>query len=1491
VYEETAINRFAPLDFIARLKFDSFQESKVKELIERRLKVLDAAISDLVQQGGDLFKLAGESVGAGKRAKTIFATAESEGRIIRSCTINGIPDKCQAQTDGDSSSQRRGVVVDMYPSGKQCELYVVSKCCESAGGHSCMEVHKFEVAAIKAAGRTVLSIGDVITFRANDHRVVNSSLCVAEYFPGVLNEELVRLFLKELVASISTSDLRDAKPESLVSRVLEASGLWKGLLNERRLYQQLYKEVLSICLACIPDCGNSPKHMEFLNMFRDCSLIRHLPKILQQDCRQNYNQGSSEFQSFRQEVQTTSHLLRYTVSCLPCEKSYTLAEVLKCLIELLSKPELSLEEEIKFLAYSVLDNCTTAVSSAANCLAIHKQANAVNATTATEQLLPQDPLFWLQLLYGSKAIEKSLPVQLLRGSQLKRAENIVEKRKQALEICKWTEDKYNQDVSALVKNQFFLREVHLQNSLDIDEEESCGPTQQGVVSDLYPTCGGNHWEGYVVSSVQSVQAEKESAHMFRFDSNTTANSNHACNLPIHIGDVVTFRPRKAAFQVANATLQVVEYFPGALNETTALGHLDRIKQASDNIEKLHEIVQYLAVWKYILNEPIIYQKYYQVILGIYKAAHRDATTTNSHLKLIHTFKGSSFIQELVALLEGDTRQQSDDYQKDVCVSTQLLLAFAQCFPNKAHTILKQLVELLSRLKMYKQLHSLVPAIIDSCLVPPDSVKIQDMPRKWIPTIPTKQEFEESIRLKASSSPDLNLPMVKIHGCYESPEEYGRTYFDLLRADCYRELVKTVTHLKTQHTHECRSCTSYYLTLIFLGLARGTGHKIVYNLQFEAKLPRMEGADNSHESQFLKQGNLVCLSIGGKFKNDIVWAVIDRSQQTSSNSSGNTICKVGEMQVELCSEANEFPDEKVMELFKQSKNMVAVESPAYFRAYQPVLEALRTLDINKIHFINDLLDPSTDIKSQLEIINDSSEVDALHLYLPGKQPDEPRVSVMKLKKALASDDKDKFCPDESQREAICKALSHPLSVIQGPPGTGKTYIALKLLQLFLSLSTLPGDKPIIIMAYKNRALDHILKECMQFCPNQQMVRIGHVSEGYKHYLEEMTLRSRQKTQYGGTGQYFIRQFRRLYTRVRKASEEVEKRSRLSLENCLPAMSPQWLRSLLLETKQELVLSEDLKQKIDKDPHKCLCLLKEHTIMGRQDGDEKRELEQALTAAWNLWAKHSVDSRLSPIMHKHLPSHMSDSEVEEDSETIEEDRHMATDDDTNDESAVLKCDIELSRSILDTMAQDSVGVDDNHVWGLNPEQIQQLIVNTVRVRYNTEMEYLKDCLREYNEVHEKYELERQQQHLEILKRARVVGMTTTGAAIHQELLNKLKAPVVFVEEAAEVLESNLLATLTPHVKHLVLIGDHYQLKPQVHSHKLAKDHKFNTSMFERLVKNKFPYTLLMQQSRMHPLLVTLFSYHYIEQTKQAGQIKSSKVVNRVTVLTEGHSSRFA
>ena len=77
--------------------------------------------------------------------------------------------------------------------------------------------------------------------------------------------------------------------------------------------------------------------------------------------------------------------------------------------------------------------------------------------------------------------------------------------------------------------------------------------------------------------------------------------------------------------------------------------------------------------------------------------------------------------------------------------------------------------------------------------------------------------------------------------------------------------------------------------------------------------------------------------------------------------------------------------------------------------------------------NDLLEPSNDVKSKPEIIDDSSVVDPQPLY---KQPDIPNMSVREIKVALENEEeKHNFCLDGSQREAVYKALSHPLTVIQ------------------------------------------------------------------------------------------------------------------------------------------------------------------------------------------------------------------------------------------------------------------------------------------------------------------------------------------------------------------------------------------------------------------------------------------------------------------------------
>lgn len=81
----------------------------------------------------------------------------------------------------------------------------------------------------------------------------------------------------------------------------------------------------------------------------------------------------------------------------------------------------------------------------------------------------------------------------------------------------------------------------------------------------------------------------------------------------------------------------------------------------------------------------------------------------------------------------------------------------------------------------------------------------------------------------------------------------------------------------------------------------------------------------------------------------------------------------------------------------------------------------------------------------------------------------------------------------------------------------------------------------------------------------------------------------------------------------------------------------------------------------------------------------------------------------------------------------------------------------------------------------------------------------------------------------------GMTTTGAAKYQAVLNAVKPKIVIIEEAAEVLESHVITSLSGGTKHAILIGDHQQLRPNPAVYKLAKQYNLDVSLFERLINN--------------------------------------------------------
>ena len=103
-------------------------------------------------------------------------------------------------------------------------------------------------------------------------------------------------------------------------------------------------------------------------------------------------------------------------------------------------------------------------------------------------------------------------------------------------------------------------------------------------------------------------------------------------------------------------------------------------------------------------------------------------------------------------------------------------------------------------------------------------------------------------------------------------------------------------------------------------------------------------------------------------------------------------------------------------------------------------------------------------------------------------------------------------------------------------------------------------------------------------------------------------------------------------------------------------------------------------------------------------------------------------------------------------------------------------------------------------------------------------------------------------EVLRAAKVVGLTTTSVAKRRDLLRLIGAEVLICEEAAEVLEAHVLAAVSATTKHVVLIGDHEQLRPGTAVYKLATDYNLDVSLFERCLLYTSPSPRDQRGSRM-------------------------------------------
>uniref|UniRef100_A0A1A9VAG4 AAA domain-containing protein n=1 Tax=Glossina austeni TaxID=7395 RepID=A0A1A9VAG4_GLOAU len=120
-----------------------------------------------------------------------------------------------------------------------------------------------------------------------------------------------------------------------------------------------------------------------------------------------------------------------------------------------------------------------------------------------------------------------------------------------------------------------------------------------------------------------------------------------------------------------------------------------------------------------------------------------------------------------------------------------------------------------------------------------------------------------------------------------------------------------------------------------------------------------------------------------------------------------------------------------------------------------------------------------------------------------------------------------------------------------------------------------------------------------------------------------------------------------------------------------------------------------------------------------------------------------------------------------------------------------------------------------------------------------EDIKNACNQLTKTHEKMRTLRTLFQYYLAREKLVIAMTTTFAAKNNFLFRLLRSSIVIFEEAAEILESHVVSSLTPYTQHVIMIGDHQQLRPYCDQYPLC------LSLFERLfILQKQPLVLTTQ-----------------------------------------------
>ncbi|KAK2464284.1 hypothetical protein APHAL10511_003741 [Amanita phalloides] len=175
-------------------------------------------------------------------------------------------------------------------------------------------------------------------------------------------------------------------------------------------------------------------------------------------------------------------------------------------------------------------------------------------------------------------------------------------------------------------------------------------------------------------------------------------------------------------------------------------------------------------------------------------------------------------------------------------------------------------------------------------------------------------------------------------------------------------------------------------------------------------------------------------------------------------------------------------------------ILLVEAPMMYEAIRPFLEAL-TVEPTTIPFQEYLVHRPQGFfgsclvkaphyatlprfKYRLECLFDrGAREEGFELAMVVNDPDSVENARNELKRGSRL--------DPSQVDAVVCALTREVALIQGPPGTGKSYTGVELLRVLVT----GHIRPILMIAFTNHALDHLLSSVLDAGITRNIVRLG------------------------------------------------------------------------------------------------------------------------------------------------------------------------------------------------------------------------------------------------------------------------------------------------------------------------------------------------------------------------------------------------------------------